>query len=146
MKKIMSKKLYFVVPFLILVLVFSFIGCTNNKDEEVKIYIAEFKDIKDKFIDKYKLANTTARIALTPVISDMQDIKRDLLNLDPPENVDRLSGVKELCLYGMDKVIEGFQEFQIENEIKSISLLREADEIFESVDNTINEIKEELNE
>jgi len=44
----------------------------------------------------------------------------------------------------MDKVIEGFQEFQMENEIKSISLLRETDKIFESVDNAIKEIEDKL--
>ena len=140
----MSKKLYFIIPFLVLMLVFGLISCGNDKNEEIKNYLDEFNKIKNKFMDKYELAGTTARIALSPVISNMQDIKRDLENLDPPENVDRLIGVKELCLYGMDKAIEGFQEFQMENESKSLLLLDEADGIFISVDNTINEIKEEL--
>jgi len=116
----------------------------SEQSEVIKTYIVEFKKIKSEFIDKYELAGTTPRISLTPIISEMQDIRRELSDLDPPENINRLAGVKELCLYGMDKVIEGFQEFQMGNETKSMTLLKEADKIFESVDNTIKEIEDEF--
>ena len=144
-KKILRVK--YLIPFLVLILMLvGFVGCGNPyKSEEAIEYLEKFEYIKEEFMDKYELAGTTPRIALSSVISEMQDSKRDLSRLDPPENFDRLSGVKELCLYGMDKVIEGFQEFQMENETQSLLLLIEADKILESVDKTINEIKEDLN-
>ena len=138
-------RIKYLIPFLVLVLVFGLIGCGNGKrNEEIKNYLDEFVKIENRFIDKYDLAGTTSRIALSPVISDMQDIRRELENLNPPEDVDRLVEVKELCLHGMNKTIRGFQEFQMENEDKSLELLNEADKIFISVAITINEIKEEL--
>jgi len=137
-------KIRYIIPFLVLILILGLIGCGNPyKSNEAVEYLEEFEDIKEEFMDKYNLAGTTARIALTPIILEMQNSKRDLSKLTPPEECEEFFDVQELCLIGMDKVIEGFQEFQMDNEFQSFLLLQEADEIFVSVDDKIDEIKNE---
>lgn len=147
-KKIMSKRLYFIVPFLILVLVFSFIGCTNNnKDEEAKDYIRSFKLTFEEFKDTYNLAGSTSRIALSPIISDMQRLKRDLYGLELPEKCDEYNGMQNYCVESMEKAIDAYIKFQQqEDDLVVFSLLESVDTRFEYTDNWIEEIEESFKE
>ena len=76
---------YNVLSVLLIIIMISFLllGCDVYKSKESKEYINEIKQLSDEFKDKLELASNTSRIALTPVLSDMQDIKREVNNLNP---------------------------------------------------------------
>ena len=112
------------VVFLIIILFISifFVSCKQdpNQTTESKKFLSDLKQLESKFIDKTSLAKTTSGIALSPMISDMQDISREVSNLEIPKNADQLSTLRELSINGMNQIIDGFQMSQSqgnENEI-----------------------------
>ena len=110
------KKVLLIV--LILILAFSFASCKKDpyNTEEAINFIKEIKSQINHFNDKLDLAGTTSRIALTPVISDMQDIRRKVVELEIPEDTPKLEDAHKLCVHGMTKAIEGYQMFQTEED------------------------------
>jgi len=141
----MKKKSYFVIPFLILVLVFSMAlsSCKNPcQTEQAQEFTKELKNIKNTFDDKFELAGSTSRINLTPVISDMQDLKRELSKLEPPEKCSELSDIKEYYLEGMDTAINAYMMFQLEEDDKKVlSKINSATSRFEYIDKWIKEFE-----
>jgi len=133
------------IPVLILILIFSMVlsSCKNPcQTEQAQEFIKEFKNIKNTFDDKFELAGSTSRINLTPVISDMQDLKRELDRLEPPEKCSELSYIKKHYLEGMDTAIDAFMMFQLEENEFVISLkIDKANVRFEYVDKWIKEIE-----
>jgi dipeptidyl aminopeptidase/acylaminoacyl peptidase len=105
---------YNVLSVLLIIIMISFllIGCDVYKSKESKAYINEIKQLSDEFEDKSKLANNTSRMSLTPVISDMQDIKREVNNLNAPKNAKKLVELQGLVSEYMDSIIDGFMLFQ----------------------------------
>ncbi len=65
-----------------------------------------------KFVNKVSLANAATGAALSSAISDMQDIRTEVSNLEVPGEDEKLSDIKESSINGMDEVIEGFQMLQ----------------------------------
>ena len=138
-------KIRYLIPVLILVLVFSMAlsSCKNPyQTEQAQDFIKEFKNIKNTFDDKFELAGSTSRINLTPVISDMQDLKRELSKLEPPEKCPELSDIKEYYLGGMDTAITAYMMFQLEeDDLKILSKINSATSRFEYVDKRIEGIE-----
>jgi len=137
------KKWYWLIV-AVVIFCFLLISCKSDpyQSEESKEFISELESQISYFNDKLSLAGTTSRISLTPVISDMQDIKREVINLEVPENTPKLAAVQELCINGMENAIDGYQMFQLEEEGESIfEKLDNADRTIASVLNTLNTIK-----
>ena len=75
---------------------------------EVQKYIDAIDDVERRFDDAYTLANSTARGSLSPVIGELQAIRRDAEDLDVPSCAEKARD--NLVIY-MDAVIEGFLLF-----------------------------------
>ena len=114
---------YRVLSVLIIIIMTSFLlmGCDVYKSKESKEYINEIKQLSDKFEDKFKLANNTSRMSLTPILSDMQDIKREVNNLEPPKNAKKLVDLQGLVSEYMDSIISGFMLFQAQESDSVVS-------------------------
>jgi hypothetical protein len=108
-------KIKYFIPILLIVLVFSFllIGCGDPyKSKEAKSYLTEASKKYSNFMEKYMLANSTSRMNLTPIIAEMQNIKIEFSEIEPPKKYEDLQNLKKLCTEGMDNVIKGFIAFQ----------------------------------
>lgn len=136
-------RIRYLIPFLVLVLIFGFISCTNNRDEEAKDYIRSFKLIFEEFKDTYDLAGSTSRIALSPIISDMQRLKRDLYGLELPEKCDEYNGMQNYCVESMEDAIVAYMKFQQqEDDMVVYRLLKSVNTRFEYIDDWIEEVEE----
>ncbi len=141
----MKKKITLLITLMIFLLVsISLISCTNPcKSEEAEDYIRNFNNTFEEFKDTFDLAESTSRIALSPVISDMQEIKRDLNGLELPENCDKYSDMQDYSVEAMEKAIDAFMKFQQqEDEIKVISIIESVRTRFEYIENWIEETEE----
>jgi len=136
-----KRKLYFVIPFLILVLVFSLTGCTNPcESKEAKQYLENASSKYEIFMEKYKLANSTPRINLAPIIADMQDIKIEFNGFNPPSGCKELLNAHKIYLEGMNCVIDGYIAFQSQKEDSDIVMIFiEAENLFDNADNIIKD-------
>jgi len=142
----MNKKFKFIIILttVVFILTFVLISCKDPyQSDEAKGYIKEFKRIVSEFNDKYKLANSTSRIALSPVISDMQDIKNDLNRLEIPEGCEDFTHRQEYCVEAMDYAIEAFLKFQSNSEdLDVIDLLDKADHMLNYTDKWITDTEQ----
>lgn len=102
-------------------------SCDIYKSKESIEFLNTIKKLDEDFADKYTLANTTVRIALAPVISEMQDIRRDVKYLNVPKKAVKLSELKDLEIEYMDIIITGFMQFQSENDTEAVITLSTAD-------------------
>lgn len=73
-----------------------------------KDFLKTTSETIDKFYDATRRADATARIALSPVIGEMQQIRRDYKNLQHPDCADRYF---QYVVAGMDDTIEAYISF-----------------------------------
>jgi len=122
----MRNILKIIIIFLVIVLIVSIIGCSINSNgkktgnSKTSDYIALASKKFEKFMEKYELANSTAKINLSPIISDMQDIKSEFEEIEAPENLIDMQTAKDLYLEGMSLTIQGFMYFQSEKSQKEV--------------------------
>ena len=122
---------------LIVVFIFSFTTCTIPKTAtetttaktttieitpQVEEYLNNFKNIKSKFIEKYELAKVTSKIALSPIVSQMQDAKNELKDLKLPNNDEQLIYLNDILENTMESAITVFMVFQGEDRINNYQI------------------------
>jgi len=141
----MKKKITLVIT-LILVALLSLllISCTDPCESEgAQDYIKSFTITFEEFKDIFDLAESTSRIALSPVISDMQEVKRDLNGLELPENCGKYGDMQEYSVETMEKAIDAFMKFaQQEDDARVISIIESVRTRFEYIENWIEETEE----
>jgi hypothetical protein len=117
---------------------FFLVSCKQGpySDKESKNFISDLSNLNIKFVNKISLANTASGAALSPVISDMQDIRTEVSNLEVPGEDEKLSDIKESSINGMDEVIESFQMLQSgENDVEVVLKIQNGISILEDVAN-----------
>jgi len=136
--------IFFTVAILMFLVLFIFAGCGDPcKTEEAQDYIDDFDKSFEEFKDTFDLADSTARIALTPVISEMQAIKRELNGLDLPEGCDKYKDMQDYSVETMEKAIEAFMKFQQqEDEFEVINMINGVETRFEYIEKWIVDIEE----
>ncbi|ENU87730.1 hypothetical protein F972_02996 [Acinetobacter sp. CIP 102529] len=116
-------KFKFVLPVLICSTLL--IGCKNQQEVEVEAKdkgVEELNNIENRWVDTYDLASSTSRIALATPVSQLQEVKRDLLTTEVSEC---LKPAKEALSSYMNMHIKNFLNFMADQEISnSISSLK----------------------
>jgi len=134
----MKNKYFISIIILMLLISFFLVSCKQGpySDKESKNFISDLSNLNIKFVNKISLANTASGAALSPVISDMQDIRTEVSNLEVPGEDEKLSDIKESSINGMDEVIESFQMLQSgENDVEVILKIQNGISILEDVAN-----------
>jgi len=134
----MKNKYFISIIILMLFISFFLVSCKQGpySDQESKNFISDLSNLNIKFVNKISLANTASGAALSPVISDMQDIRTEVSNLEVPGEDEKLSDIKESSINGMDEVIESFQMLQSgENDVEVILKIQNGISILEDVAN-----------
>ncbi|WP_322798285.1 tetratricopeptide repeat protein [Thermoflexus sp.] len=90
--------------------------------ESTKRYMSKIRPLVSEFNDTMKLASSTARIALSPVVKDLQRIRRDIANIQAP---DCAREANDLLIDGMDGVINAFMLFMAD--ASNITVAQEMD-------------------
>lgn len=110
----MKNKYLISIIILMFFLSFFLISCKQGpySDQESKNFISDLNNLNIKFVNKLSLANAATGEALSSAISDMQDIRTEVSNLEVPGEDGNLLDIKESSINGMDEVIEGFQILQ----------------------------------
>jgi len=80
---------------------------------QAETFVAEVEALMDDWDDAYYLAANTSRIALPPVVGRLQEVRRQVTDLDTPECAEDVR--RELLSY-MDYVIEGYLAFMAQEE------------------------------
>jgi hypothetical protein len=117
---------------------FFLISCKQGpySNQESKNFISDLSNLNIKFVNKLSLANATSGAVLSSAISDMQDIRTEVSNLEVPREDEKLSDIKESSINGMDEVIEGFQMLQSgENDVEVVLKIQNGINILEDVAN-----------
>jgi hypothetical protein len=117
---------------------FFLISCKQGpySDQESKNFISDLSNLNIKFVNKLSLANATSGAVLSSAISDMQDIRTEVSNLEVPGEDEKLSDIKESSINGMDEVIESFQMLQSgENDVEVVLKIQNGISILEDVAN-----------
>lgn len=73
-----------------------------------KDYLAQIEPLLAEWQDAVELADSTARIALSPMVRDMQRIRREIEDIPPP---DCAQHGRSLLISGMDSIIDAFIDF-----------------------------------
>lgn len=84
--------------------------------------MSKIRPLVSEFNDTMKLASSTARIALSPVVKDLQRIRRDIANIQAP---DCAREANDLLIDGMDGVINAFMLFMAD--ASNITVAQEMD-------------------
>jgi hypothetical protein len=71
-------------------------------------YINRIQPLMAEFSDTMEVAGSTPRIALSPIIQDLQRIRRDIIDVPAPDCAQRAAN---LLISGMNNVINGFVDF-----------------------------------
>lgn len=132
-----NKYLIFII-ILMFFLSFFLISCKQGpySNQESKNFISDLSNLNIKFVNKLSLANATSGAVLSSAISDMQDIRTEVSNLEVPREDEKLSDIKESSINGMDEVIEGFQMLQSgENDVEVVLKIQNGINILEDVAN-----------
>ena len=90
--------------------------------EAAKDYSDKISKLMEKWMDDLRVANSTARIALSPIVAMLQEDKRQFAAIEPPA----MSEVQSVAIGiegGMENVIEGFLEFMAENDTKASTMV-----------------------
>jgi len=132
-------KLKFIITFSIIVFIVVLIGCSNPcENKEAKQYLENASKKYEVFMEKYKLANSTSRMNLTPVISDMQDIKTEFNELNPPAKCEELVEAHKLYLEGMNCAIDSYIAFQSqEDDVDVMMKFIETENLFDGAEDII---------
>ena len=83
-------------------------------------YLAQIQPALEEWDDTVEVANSTARIALSPLVSDMKRIQRQVEAVDSPDCARHAKG---LLTRGMDEVIDAFLAFMSDESDSVVSLL-----------------------
>lgn len=75
---------------------------------EAAAYLAEIRPLIDEFRDTVEVADSTARIALSAVVQDMQEIRRDLADVTSPDCAEH---GRALLMDGLGNVIDAYLAF-----------------------------------
>ena len=110
---IVIKKLLFI--FVVLMLA---VGCTKPCSDQSKEYIKEANQLFDDWDDANRLAGTTSRIALSPAIARLQEIRREASDLQVPQCAEK---VNDMLLDYMDKTIDGYIAFMSEEDDNKVN-------------------------
>jgi hypothetical protein len=81
--------------------------------KETQDYLDRIEPLHDEFVDTAELADSTPRIALSPVIQDMQRIAREIEDQAAP---DCAADARTQLIGGMDLVIDGYIGFMSEED------------------------------
>jgi hypothetical protein len=81
-------------------------------DSETEAYLSEIDPVLTEWQDTVELAQATARIGLSPVVQDLQSLRRRAAEATAPTCAQDASG---LLVIGMDEVIAGFIDFMGES-------------------------------
>jgi uncharacterized protein (DUF983 family) len=76
--------------------------------KEVQAFVKEITPLLGRFVDAVKVADSTARISLVPIITQMQEIRREAQSKQPPPCA---APAYNDILQGMDLYIEAFLSF-----------------------------------
>ena len=76
-------------------------------------YLADIQPLLEDWQDTVEVANSTSRIALSPVVQDMQAIRRDIADVPVPDCAQNASG---LLMIGLGDVIDSFLDFMGDSE------------------------------
>jgi len=82
-------------------------------------YLAQIQPLLEEWDDAVEVANSTARIALSPMVRDMQGIERDVEDVTVPDCARHGSG---LLIDGMGSVIDAFIAFMGEESESVVGL------------------------
>ena len=85
---------------------------------EVSAYLDKMRPLVGKFSDTTKLANSTARIALAPIVRDMQQIRRDMIDIPSPQCA---KPAVLLISEGTDLIVNNYIRFIAKEDEKSIA-------------------------
>ena len=96
-----------VVGLVMLVVSVLFVGC-NPSRQPVIDYLTAAGDLLGEWSDTFNRAASTGRIALSPVIGDLQRVMRTYESLDPPEECVKLH---TNVISSMDSAVDGFLAF-----------------------------------
>lgn len=116
----MSRKQWIVIAVLGLAVVVV-LGCNVFPSElgglgacqpQTETYLSEIEPVLTEWQDTVDVADSTARIALSPVVQDMQRLRRDAADVAAPSCAHDASG---LLIIGMDDVVAGFVDFMGES-------------------------------
>jgi hypothetical protein len=97
--------------FLLVITVLMFIGC--NTTQPIVDYLTASSDLLLEWGDTFDRAASTSRMALSPVIGELQRIRRDYEALVPPEECEKLHNN---VVRSMDNSIDGFMAFMAEED------------------------------
>lgn len=100
----------FLLPILISIVLIS--GCKNPFEAKDK-GVDQLNNIESRWEDAYTLASSTSRIALATPVSSLQDIKRDLAQVELSEC---LSPTREALSAYMDSHINNFLKFMSDSD------------------------------
>jgi len=118
------KNLIFVSLFLTLILIS---GCqtqsvsTSSPKKETVLcnptkFLQECDMLIEEFLDLNERASSTSRIALSPVIGEMQDVKRRFKYLEEPSFCTNTADYKDAVVQGMEYTIQAYLDFMAEKE------------------------------
>jgi hypothetical protein len=79
-------------------------------------FLQECDMLIEEFFDLNEVASSTSRIALSPVVSEMQDVKRRFKYLEEPAFCDYTNEYKEAVVEGMDYNIQAYLDFMTDKE------------------------------
>ena len=114
-------------------------ACTPvSCSKQSKDFITKMEALFDDWDDSTNLASHTARIALSPVIAQMQSIRRQVNDLKAPQCAKHVQD--ELMAY-MDKSIESYTAFMDNDSGKADRLAQEAAGLFEKFIKDFMELK-----
>jgi len=85
---------------------------------QTESYIRDIDPLVDEFLDTWQVAESTSRIALSPLVRDMQRAHRELQDVAPPECAE--DGSNRLIL-GVGSIIDGFIAFMGEEDDAAVS-------------------------
>lgn len=81
-------------------------------------YLDAIEPLIDEFLDTAELADSTPRIALSPVIGDMQRIAREIEDHSAP---DCAADARTRLIQGMDLVIDGYIGFMSQEDDERVT-------------------------
>lgn len=99
----------------------------------------EFKYITQEFIDEYN--NMILSETSSSSISNLKNVRRDLIMLAVPEECDKCLDLKNLCLEGMNKIIDAFDTVRLLDKLGKEEDYPEAKQLFDKALENITEAK-----
>ena len=85
---------------------------------ETSAYLEKLRPLNTKFIDATTVANSTGRIALAPIVRDMQQTRRDMLDIPSPQCAKQ---AVSLISEGTDLIVNNYIRFMAQEDEKSIA-------------------------